>query len=86
MRLFLEEHPELDRMWYQNSRYLACLAAPNEDELVKLAMRCEDRELAYSIFREPDFDNAITAIAIEPTREGRRVTSNYPLALRDIKN
>ena len=78
----LEEYSEIDKEWFKNSRYLACLAARDEADLKNLAARCKEQDLSYSVNREPDFDNAITAIAIEPTPWGRRVTSSFPLALR----
>ena len=84
LRLFAAEHPKVDEEWYRNSRYLACLSAADEDELIDLAHRCVDHGLRFSAYREPDNGNQITAIAVEPGPRGRRVTSSFPLALRDV--
>lgn len=35
------------------------------------------------MFYEPDLDNAITAIAVEPSDKSRRLLANLPLALRN---
>lgn len=39
----------------------------------------------FSVTREPDLNNEITAIAISPSVEARRLTSNLPLAFKEKK-
>ena len=82
MRLFSKEHSEIDVEWYENSRYLACLAASSERELEELILKCQNQNLIYSVYREPDFNDEITAIVIEPSIQGKKVTSCLPLSLR----
>jgi hypothetical protein len=41
--------------------------------------------LRFSIFREPDFDNQVTAIAIEPGENGKKFCSSLPLALKEYE-
>ncbi len=82
-REFIADHSELENDWYKNSNYIAILAAKNEEELVKLIQRMEKKKIRFSVFREPDLDNEITAVAIEPGDKGRRVTSCFPLALKN---
>jgi len=36
------------------------------------------------VFLEPDIGNQLTAIALEPTDKSYRLTSNLPLALKEI--
>mgnify|MGYP007028908248 CR=1 FL=1 len=81
MREWSERHPELDKNWYKDSNYLVCLSAPlaKIDDLIK---KCEEREIPYATFVEPDFDNRITGVALAPCDESRRITSSLPLALR----
>jgi hypothetical protein len=59
------------------------LAAKNEEELINLTHRLIKKGIKFSLFSEPDLDNEITAIAIEPGDKGRRITGSFPLALRD---
>ncbi len=80
---FVLDHRELTSEWYELSNSVVILTA-SADQLQKLQDRCKTRELQYSLFEEPDLDDQLTAICVEPTREGKRVTSNYRLALRGL--
>lgn len=79
MREFVREHPEVDRAWYDNSNHLALLAVANEEALNLLLRRAQRRGVRFSLFREPDRDNELTALALEP--EARRLCRDLPLAL-----
>lgn len=76
---FQHEHSDKASAWYNISNHLGFLAAKDEQELKELIQRAEKRGLNISIFREPDLDNVITAVAIEASDDGRRITSQYPL-------
>lgn len=77
---FVMEHPVEARYWHLKSNNLVLLQTPNEDCLMHLAQRAQDAGIAFSVFREPDFDNTVTAVALEPA--GARLVSNLPLLLR----
>jgi hypothetical protein len=76
------EYSDLTRNWYLNSNYVAVLSAKDEEELIKFSNRLAKKGIRFSTFREPDFDNEITAIALEPGDKSRRACSSYPLALK----
>ncbi len=80
---FIFLHPEIAKDWHQNSNYIACLSAKNEQELESLIVRLEQKNIKYAIFREPDLDNQLTAIAIEPGEASRKSCSSFPLALKE---
>ena len=84
--LFFMEHPEIFLEWYNVSNYLAVLSVDNEESLKNLINKAHDRGLKYSVFTEPDIDNQITSIAIEPCDETERLVSNLPLALKEYNN
>lgn len=80
---FHYEYPEITKKWYSESNYLIYLSVQNEEELITLIAKLEKSQVKYSIFREPDIENQITAIAIEPSEQTRRLTSSLPKMLRE---
>lgn len=84
MRQFTEEHPEIDKAWFKASNYLCLLSVNNEDELYSLVCKAKGLDIKVSVFREPDIDNEITAIAIAPGEKTKELCSKLKLALRDI--
>lgn len=81
LRQFTEEHPEIDKAWFDKSNYLALLSVDNEQDLLNLIEQAENLNIKFSIFREPDIDNAITAITLAPCDASRRICSKIKLAL-----
>ena len=82
---FAVQHPEITRRWHEVSNYLCFLSVANESELYDLISLAKDQEIKMSVFREPDIDNAITAIALEPGEKSKALCSRLSLALRDVK-
>lgn len=80
---FIYEHPQIANQWKSLSNSLAGLAVKDEVQLKSLITKLQKRNINFSIFREPDIQDQITAIAIEPTAEARKLCSYIPLALRD---
>lgn len=83
MRQFVAEHPDIDKEWFENSNYLGLLSAKDELELREIIEKAAQAQIQYSIFREPDVDNAITAIALSPGGKTKRLCSKLPLALKE---
>ena len=77
---FAAAHGELTRDWLQSSSNLVLAAVEDEPALAALAEKAGGAGLRAVAFREPDLDNAMTALAIEPA--GRRLCGALPLALR----
>ena len=59
-----------------NNGTLVYLRVPNEEHLRKLSDRLDGYGMDYSVFREPDMDNELTALA---STEGRRFFSKLKL-------
>jgi len=72
---FQKEHPELQADWFESSNNICVL---EYDDLDDLAERLENHGLALARFREPDQDNALTAICVEP--RARKQVARLPLA------
>lgn len=83
LRQFTAEHPEVDREWFERSNYLGLLSVSDEIELKNLIERASLQGIRFSIFREPDIEDQITAIALEPGPKSKKLCSRLPLALGD---
>ena len=70
----------ITKEWYNNSNYLAFLLVKDESELVMLANRAQDIGICVALFREPDRDNEVTAIALEPCLGSKKLCCRLPLA------
>lgn len=68
--------------WYYNSNYLALLSVKDESALIDLIKQAENKNIKHSIFKEPDINDEIAAIALEPGDITKKLCSNLPLALK----
>jgi len=80
LRQFTFEHFSLDSEWFHTSNYLVLLETENEESLKELLGLAKMREIKFSIFREPDFDDEITAVAFEPGGKSKKLCSRLKLA------
>ena len=81
---FIFEHPEISKIWFKNP-YLIQLSVENEEQLQKLIYKLQKLNIKHSIFSEPDLNNQLTAIAIEPSENIRRLISHLPLMLKEYR-
>ena len=75
--------------WPQSSRWvrhynLVVVAVPDELALADIAAAAVEEGICRSIFREPDLDNTITAVALQPSEEAQKLCARLPLALREM--
>lgn len=75
MRAFIAAYPEIDADWYQNSNNIVVL---EHDDLLGTANLLEGLGLSVARFHEPDRDDELTALCVEPA--GARELRRYPLA------
>lgn len=81
---FILKHPELSGKWHEESNYLGQFSVADEEQLYLLLEKARSKGLKVVPFYEPDIDNQLTAIALEPTAEARRLTSQLPLMLKEF--
>ncbi len=79
---FTFEHPGRAGPWWRNSNYLVLLETTDEQSLLNIIEQCEFFELKHSVFREPDIDNQITAIAIEPSPLTQKLVRKIPILFK----
>jgi hypothetical protein len=48
-------------------------------------MKAEARGIKISRFYEPDLQNQLTAICLEPSENARKLTSNLPLMFKELE-
>lgn len=72
-REFVEFHPSEEQNWYKLSNTIVVLGCRDENELMTLRKGAVDQHIKFSMFREPDMNNQVTAIAFEPGQK----TSDY---------
>jgi hypothetical protein len=73
--LFGEQYPHLKDYWYKEHNNIVVL---QNDDVAALAVRLEEAGFRLSRFHEPDLDNQLTAICVEP--EAWRMLSSVKLA------
>lgn len=74
-RAFVGEYPVLEAFWHEEHNNIVVL---QDDDIEGLVERLRAAGFRLSTFREPDLDNELTAICVEPN--ARRALSNLSLA------
>ena len=82
---FCFQYPDTAKEWHKNSNYLCQLSVANENELYELAAKAEQRGIKIAKFFEPDVNNELTAICLEPGEATKKLTSKLPLMLKELK-
>ncbi len=80
---FSNEHFSIYQDWCNFSKAITLLAVKNEDELKYLISKLSQKEIPFSVFIEPDVNNQVTAIAVAPSLEAKKLCSSIPLALKE---
>lgn len=80
---FMQEHADIAKEWMENSNYIAVLASKDEQALLSLIERAKKKGVKFSIFVEPDLNNALTAVALEPCPDSKKLCSSFRLALKN---
>lgn len=82
---FQHEYPREANDWHKTSNYLIFLTVADEKQLRLLILQAAKRGIKIKAFREPDINNELTAIALEPSEESRKLTSSFPLMGKEVK-
>lgn len=79
MSEFYHKHPEVEKEWFVHSNFLALLTVSDEDELYNLMFKAQELGIRYAGFVEPDMEDQLTAIALEPGIKTKKLCSGLPL-------
>lgn len=83
---FQQQNKKAFNNWFKTSNYILFLSCENELELKRLVIRFEKKGLKLAKFYEPDLDNQLTSITLEPCELSKKLTSSLPLAMKGVKN
>ncbi len=81
MRQFAEEHPAEDKRWFEDSNVISLLVVDDEHKLRSLLDMAAFLKTPCCGFHEPDRGLELTAVALGPSREARRLTRRLGMAL-----
>ena len=70
--------------WKQNSNYIVAVAAKDETGLKDLIHQLQIKNIKHTVFIEPDIEDQITSVCLEPTSVALKSVSHLPLALKAI--
>jgi len=77
---FREQHELLAKQWIKNSNYIIILEA-DLNIIYDLLSNAEKYSIVHSWFNEPDMNNEITSIVLEPCEKSKKICQNLKLAL-----
>ena len=79
---FADEHPAIAHEWHRDSQFLVVVNVPDQFALLSLVDDAVARGIEVSMWREPDCDGEVTAIALSPVAASKTLCSSLPLAGR----
>ena len=77
---FAQKYLDITSVWMIESQYLVIVQLDSSEELQALHEKAQAEGVASVVWREPDLNNEITAIALEPSAMSRVLYANLPLA------
>lgn len=81
-RQFAEEHPAVERRWFEESNTLVLLSVADGQALTDLYSAARCKGIKGSVFRDSDLGDEVTAIALEPSDGTRRLCRALSLAMK----
>lgn len=78
--IFGHMYPDLTLNWLENSNYIAVLQIENESKLRSLLRDAAFSDIKFVVFEEPDMNNSLTAICLEPSERSKKLCAKLKLA------
>lgn len=72
-RLFVAEHPEVERVWFEESNTISVVHAADEEALLDVRARAGAKGIPASLFEEPDLGGEATALTLAPSLDSVRL-------------
>lgn len=77
---FADENPDLTKKWMKFSDFICVLHIDNEKELLQLARKAKIKGIICAMFHEPDLDDSLTAVCLEPGQHSKSLCKHLRLA------
>lgn len=74
-------YPEIIKQWHVDSNTIVLLSVANERELLKLENKVKQLNITHVCLREPDLDDQLTSISLEPSETSKHFCKKLRLAL-----
>ena len=84
--IFQKEYPSIQDVWYNISNYIVLLSCENEQSLKDLISKAQSKDIQYSAFTEPELNDSLTSIVLEPSEDTAKMCSSLPLAFKEYNN
>jgi hypothetical protein len=75
---YILKYPSEAHRWHTDSNYIHQKVVPSLSRLEELAWKAEQKGIKVVRFYEPDIGGALTAIALEPSKESNKLTAKLP--------
>ncbi len=88
MATFARHYPSTFKAWERSSNIVVCLAAPDEATLHEIRSQAHEMSertesgLAIAEFFEPDLNDELTCVVLEPIEVFQEICKGLPLACR----
>jgi peptidyl-tRNA hydrolase len=79
---FIFEHQYEAARWKNESNTIVMLTVDDEYQLLQLLNQAREQSISNSLFKEPDLQDAVTAIALAPGNATHKLCKTLSLALR----
>ena len=73
------KHYSLTKEWMDISNYVCVLQVPLEKDLKELLYKANELKIKTAYFLEPDLNNSLTAIILQPGTVSKYLTKNLEL-------
>ena len=73
-------YPSIIQEWHDTSNRVVILAVQNEAELKAIIEKATMNHITMMWFSEPDLNNQITSVVLEPTVTSAKLVANIKLA------
>ena len=79
---FMVEHPKTAKHWIMASNYIVVLQTESEFDLQEIVRQAKEQGIEITLFREPDLEDELTAVALAPGEKSKKLCQHLKLALK----